>query len=119
MLTNWITVITEVICSGFCVKNAALYLSPECSGINSVRALLILALILGFTTRMSAIRRFALLACASILAVAQNVLRVSILVYCASRISHSSWELLHLLLGYATGLIAIMLLFVISDKFKE
>lgn len=118
MLTDLLTSATEALCRG-CFIEPAGHIAPECCGINGVQALIILFGVLGLLSRLPFLRFIHLMVVTVIAAIAQNFIRVSILILSESILSTQAWHILHLLIGYVTALLAILILIHVFNKLNK
>jgi len=86
-----------------------------CSGVNSLKALLALALILAFINRNKPSRVFILAFTAGALAIIFNQLRVAALILLGD-LPADSWQIAHTLLGFLSVLPSIYILIHLSKR---
>lgn len=89
-----------------------------CSGINSLQALISLAIILSFINRNPPRRALALILTAAILSIIFNQLRVAALILLGD-LPAAQWHTAHTILGFLFVLPSIIILIKLSERFAK
>ena len=118
MLSDALVWITNACMLGFFIE-PGWHVAPECSGINSVKAMLLLFGVFGVVRRLTIINYVKLIVFTFLAAVVQNIVRVTILVLLDGVLPSDVWQLLHGFFGYITAFIAMLVIMRFLDGFQK
>ena len=118
MLSDTLVWITNACLLG-CFVDPGWHVAPECSGINAVKAMVILFAFVGIFRRLSFFKYFFLLLVAVFFAVVQNIIRVMVLLMLDEVLSADAWVWLHSFIGYGTALAAILIMMRVLKKLQN
>ena len=102
----------------FCVGGNVFRLVPECIGINSIVAMAVIVAVYAMVYSLRVRATLLLFVCGMALAIAQNVLRIGVIV-AVSLISYDfAVGPVHVFCGYITFALAVFIVFLIGDKLR-